>query len=91
MSLGQKFLGHYCELYRRFNELNEYKEKEITVQCSGAVGNYTVIKPEIEQTVSKILGYTTEPVSTQIIPRDRYIKLMGILSSFASKPRSLLY
>ncbi len=84
LSLGGKFLGFYCEFYRRYNELKSYAENEITIQCSGAVGNYTVVSTEIEDTLSKILGLPVEPLSTQIIPRDRMIKMMSIISGYSA-------
>ncbi len=84
ISLGGKFLSYYCEFYRRFNELNHYKNHQLTIQCSGAVGNYTILTTEIENNVASILGLEVEPVSTQIIPRDRMINLMGIVSALGS-------
>ena len=84
LSLGGKFLGFYCEFYRRFLELEQYINNEVTIQCSGAVGNYTIVSTDIENLVASSLGLKVEPVSTQIIPRDRIIKLMGILSAFGA-------
>jgi adenylosuccinate lyase len=84
LSLGGKFLSYYCEFYRRFQELEDYINKEITVQCSGAVGNYTITSTEIEKEIASQLGLKVEEVSTQVIPRDRITKLMGIIASLGA-------
>ncbi len=84
MSFGVKFLGHYAELSRRYQELKQFYDNDLTAQFSGSVGNYTVIGPEAEQNAAKTLGLQVEPVSTQVIPRDRIAKLIGIHSLIAS-------
>ena len=84
MSFGQKFLNHYSELYRRFEELISFYENDLTIQLSGAVGNYTIVTPEQEEKVAKTLGFNVEPVSSQIIARDRISKLMGIIANFSA-------
>lgn len=84
MSFGQKLLGHYAEFKRRRDDLEEYRKKELTIQLSGAVGNYTILSPEIEETVAKSLGLNVEPVSTQVIPRDRLAKLISLTSMVAN-------
>ena len=83
MSFGVKILGHYCEFYRRYQELKNFYDKELTIQCSGAVGNYTIISPKVEKLVSQKLGLNIEPVSTQVIPRDRIAKLIQVNSLLA--------
>lgn len=84
MSFGSKFLSYYAEFSRRTAELSDYIEKDLTGQLSGAVGNYTVLTPEIEKEAIEKLGLRVEPISTQIIPRDRIIKLISITSMIAS-------
>jgi adenylosuccinate lyase len=84
MSFGQKFLSHYCEFYRRFQELQLFVDHELTGKMSGAVGNYTILTPQIEAETLKALGLAVEPVSSQVIPRDRLAKLTSILALFAS-------
>lgn len=84
MSFGQKFLSSYAELSRRQNELKNYFDEECTGQLSGAVGNYTVLTPEIEKEAIESLGLKVEPLSTQIIPRDRIAKLISINALIAS-------
>lgn len=83
MSFGQKLLGHYAEFQRRFTDLKDFYQKELTGQFSGAVGNYTILTPEIEEKTLSKLGLNVESVSTQIIPRDRIAKLISIFSLYA--------
>ncbi len=84
MSFGQKFLGHYAEFNRRLIELEDFYKNELTVQFSGAVGNYTITTPEIEKQAAMILGMQSEPLSTQVIPRDKIAKLISINALLAS-------
>lgn len=83
MSFGQKLLGHYAEFKRRYNDLQNFYETELTGQFSGAVGNYTILTPEIEESTLAKLGLKVESVSTQVIPRDRIAKLISIFSLYA--------
>ena len=78
MSFGQKFLSHYSELKRRLHDLQAFYDNDLTGQLSGAVGNYTVLNCDIEKAAMDTLGLKVEPVSTQIIPRDRIAKLVSI-------------
>lgn len=78
MSFGQKLLGHYCEFARRAQDLKRYIENELTAQTSGAVGNYAILNPKIEKRVAELLDLKVEPVSTQIIPRDRVANLIHL-------------
>lgn len=84
MSFGQKLLGHYAEFKRRRIDLEEFYRHELTIQLSGAVGNYTILTPDIEEKVAFNLGVKVEDVSTQIIPRDRLAKLISITSLVAN-------
>jgi adenylosuccinate lyase len=84
MSFGQKLLGHFAEFKRRRHDLEEFYKNELTIQLSGAVGNFTILTPDIEESVAKKLGVRVEDVSTQIIPRDRLAKLISITSLIAN-------
>jgi adenylosuccinate lyase len=83
MIFGQKFLSFLSELKRRQYEWSETKNN-LTGQFSGAVGNYTVVTPELEEATLKELGLKVEAVSTQVIPRDHYAKVISIGSLIAS-------
>lgn len=76
MVFGQKFLSFFAELKRREVEWSE-SMNDLTGQLSGAVGNYTVVSPEQEEATLKKLNLKVEPVSTQVIPRDRYAKIIS--------------
>lgn len=84
MSFGQKLLGHYAEFKRRRQDLEDFYKNELTIQLSGAVGNFTILTPDIEEMVAKKLGVHVEEVSTQIIPRDRLAKLISITTLIAN-------
>lgn len=78
MIFGQKFLSFRAELTRRLGEYRNILLSGITGQFSGAVGNYTVLSPEIEARALQILDLRREPASTQVIPRDRIAKIVSI-------------
>ncbi len=83
MVFGQKFLSFLSELNRRLAEWTDARNN-LTGQVSGAVGNYTVVTPELEEKTLKRLGLKVEPVSTQVIPRDQYAKVISIGALTAS-------
>lgn len=78
MSFGQKFLGAFVEFKRRLKELKDFQKDGLTIQFSGAVGNYCILSTEDEKKAADILGLPVEEVSTQVIPRDRIAKLVSI-------------
>ena len=84
MSFGLKFLSSYAEFARRLQDISLFLDKDITGQLSGAVGNYTVLTPEIEKEALTKLGLRVEPVSSQVIPRDRILKMTSINALIAS-------
>lgn len=84
MLLAQKWQGHLEEFQRRYDELVEFTSRDLRMKCSGAVGNYTVITPEIERHVAEKLRLIPENHSTQIVPRDRIAKLVSIGAMYAS-------
>lgn len=77
MVFGQKFLSFEAELSRRITEWKE-AARNLTGQLSGAVGNYTVVTPAQEEKTLIKLGLKVEPVSSQVIPRDHYAKIISI-------------
>jgi adenylosuccinate lyase len=88
MIFAQKWLGHYAELQRWMEDLATWQNRHLVMQCSGAVGNYTVLSPEIEVEVAKTLDLTVEKVSTQVIARDhvaRLVQLFSLLSVFIER------
>jgi adenylosuccinate lyase len=77
MIFGQKFLSFEAELSRRMTDWKT-TAREMTGQMSGAVGNYTVVTPEQETRTLRRLGLNVEAVSTQVVPRDHYAKVISI-------------
>ena len=78
MSFAQKWLGFYAEFARHLKDYEQTYQNDLTVQFSGAVGNFTILTPEIEKTAADFLNMKVEPVSTQVIPRDRIAKIINI-------------
>ncbi len=76
-TLGLKFLGYYAEAMRNLERLKYAYEQVIYGKISGAVGNYAFMDPSIEEEVMRRLGLKYEPISTQIVPRDRYAHLIN--------------
>ncbi len=89
MSFGQKFLSFYAEFSRHYQSLQNFLENDLTGQFSGAVGNYAILNTEIEKEALEKLELKPEPVSTQVIPRDRIAKLVSITSLVASSLENL--
>ncbi len=83
MIFAQKFLSFFTELKRREKDWLEAMD-ELTGQMSGAVGNYTVVTPELETITLMKLNLKAEPVSSQVIPRDRYAKIISVGALTAS-------
>ena len=84
MSFGQKLLGHYNEFSRRYRDLKRFYNEELTIQFSGAVGNYTILSPKHEKKAADLLNASVEPLSTQVIPRDRIASMVHIHALIAS-------
>jgi adenylosuccinate lyase len=78
MIFGQKFFSFQTEFIRRLSDVELLLENEITGQLSGAVGNYSILSPEVEVLALAKLGLHAEPVSTQVIPRDRIAKVISV-------------
>lgn len=84
ITFGLKLLSFYCEIDRNIVRLERAKEEISYGKISGAVGTYSTLNPEIEKEVLKRLNLKVEPVSTQIVPRDRYAYLITICAIIAS-------
>ena len=84
MTFGLKILGWQQELARGQERLRRAREVVAFGQISGAVGTYNTVDPEVESDAMTALGLQVEPVSTQIIPRDRHAELLGHLAVAAA-------
>jgi adenylosuccinate lyase len=84
MVFAQKFLSFEMEFKRRLTEYELALAQEVTGQISGAVGNYTILDPDLEGATLKLLGLPPEPVSSQVVPRDHLAKIIGIGAQVAT-------
>ncbi|MEW6556928.1 MAG: adenylosuccinate lyase [Elusimicrobiota bacterium] len=84
ITFGFKLAGWYSEMLRNIQRLKIAQQNISFGKISGAVGTYAHIEPEIEEYVCKKLGLVPEPVSTQIIPRDRHSQFLLTLDIIAS-------
>ena len=83
-TFGLKFLSFYSEALRNLKRLKDAIEEVSYGKISGAVGNYLTNPPQVEELALSYLGLKVEPVSTQIIPRDRYAFALNVLSLIGS-------
>ena len=83
-TFGLKLAGHYAEFSRCRERLVAARAEIATCAISGAVGTFANIDPAVEQHVADKMGLTPEPVSTQVIPRDRHAMYFATLAVIAS-------
>jgi len=83
-TFGVKLAYAYAEFFRAKERLICARTEVATVAISGAVGTFAQVDPRVEEHVAKAMGLAVEPVSTQIIPRDRhamYFATLGVVAS----------
>ncbi|HEX4195192.1 MAG TPA: adenylosuccinate lyase [Stellaceae bacterium] len=83
-TFGVKLAGFYVEFSRARRRLETAKQEISTCAISGAVGTFANVPPSVEEYVAQKLGLRPEPVSTQIIPRDRHAAFFATLGVIAS-------
>jgi adenylosuccinate lyase len=87
-TFGLKLAVAYAEFARARERLVAARKEVSTCALSGAVGTFAQIDPRVEAHVAKAMGLRVEPVSTQIIPRDRhamYFAVLGVVASSAER------
>ena len=84
VTFGLKMAEAYAEFARCKARLEAAREEIATCALSGAVGTFANIDPRVEAYVADKLGLTPEPVSTQVIPRDRHAMFFATLGVIAS-------
>ncbi len=84
VTMGLKFARFYAEFARGRERLVAARDEIATCAISGAVGTFANIDPHVEAHVAKKLGLNVEPVSTQVIPRDRHAMFFAVLGVIAS-------
>ena len=83
-TFGVKLATYYAEFTRARARLVTAREEIATCAISGAVGTFANIDPKVEEHVAQAMGLKVEPVSTQVIPRDRhaaYFATLGVVAS----------
>jgi len=83
-TFGLKLAGYYAEFSRARARLIAAREEISTCAISGPVGTFATIGPEVEEYVAAKLGLKIEPVSTQVIPRDRHAAFFAALGVVAA-------
>ena len=83
-TFGLKMLTFYQEFLRNRKRLNDSIKEISTCAISGAVGTFANVDPAVERYVAKKLKLNIEPISTQIIPRDRHAQFFSTLAIIAS-------
>ncbi|WP_407155380.1 adenylosuccinate lyase [Bradyrhizobium sp. STM 3557] len=84
VTFGLKLAYAYAEFSRARERLLAARKEVATCAISGAVGTFAQIDPRVEEHVAKAMGLTPEPISTQVIPRDRhamYFATLGVIAS----------
>jgi len=82
-SFGLKLAGHYAEFQRARERMATARNEIATCAISGPVGTFASVDPRVEAHVAKRLGLRPEPVSNQVIPRDRhaaYFATLGVIA-----------
>jgi adenylosuccinate lyase len=88
-TFGLKLAGHYAAFARNRGRLEAARREVATCAISGAVGTFANIDPAVEAHVAEQLGLAVEPVSTQVIPRDRHAAFFAALGIIASSVEAL--
>src|SRR5438552_2662531 len=83
-TFGLKVAGWYVEAGRNLERLGRAREVVAVGKLSGAVGQFAHVEPEVEEEVCRDLGLGVEPVSTQIVQRDRHAELVSTLAIVAA-------
>ncbi|HXO73312.1 MAG TPA: adenylosuccinate lyase, partial [Bradyrhizobium sp.] len=84
VTFGLKLAYAYAEFTRARERLVTARKEIATCAISGAVGTFAQIDPRVEEHVARAMGLTPEPISTQVIPRDRhamYFATLGVIAS----------
>jgi adenylosuccinate lyase len=88
-TMGLTFARFYAEMERNKNRLEKARWEVATGAISGAVGTFANIDPAVEEHVCAKLGLRPEPISTQVIPRDRHAMFFATLGVIASSMENI--
>ncbi|HEX4569311.1 MAG TPA: adenylosuccinate lyase, partial [Dongiaceae bacterium] len=88
-TFGLKLAGHYAAFDRARARLRAARTEIATCAISGAVGTFANIDPAVERHVAEKMGLAIEPISTQVIPRDRHAMFFSVLGVIAGSIENL--
>jgi adenylosuccinate lyase len=88
-TFGLKLAGHYAEFVRARERLLTARREIATCAISGPVGTFATVDPRVEAHVAEKMGLAPEPVSTQVIPRDRHAAYFAALALVAASAERL--
>src|SRR6266404_4849502 len=88
-TFGLKLAYAYAEFFRAKERLICARTEVATCAISGAVGTFAQVDPRVEEHVAKAMGLAVEPVSTQVIPRDRHAMYFATLAVVAASVERL--
>lgn len=89
ITMGLTFAKFYAEMKRNLTRMQVARDEIATGAISGAVGTFANIDPAVEKHVCEKLGLIPEPISTQVIPRDRHAAFFATLGVIASSIENL--
>ncbi|MFN4287609.1 MAG: adenylosuccinate lyase [Brevundimonas sp.] len=89
VTFGLKLAGYHAEFQRARRRLLAARDEVATCAISGAVGTFANVDPSVEAYVAEKMGLSPEPVSTQVIPRDRHAAFFAALGVVASSVERL--
>jgi adenylosuccinate lyase len=84
MVFGLKPALWYAEAGRNIDRLNRAKEAVRVGKISGAIGTFAHVDPDVEEEVCRLLGLEPDPISTQVVQRDRHAELCSVLAIIAA-------
>jgi adenylosuccinate lyase len=89
-TMGLTFARFYAEMDRNLTRLKAVRTEVSTGAISGAIGTFANVDPRVEDHVCEKLGLTPEPISTQVIPRDRHAMFFAVLGVIASSMENIV-
>ena len=89
LTFGLKLASAHAEFSRARSRLTAAKAEIATCAISGPVGTFASVDPSVEAYVAKMMGLSVEPISTQVIPRDRHAMFFATLAVIASSMERL--
>jgi adenylosuccinate lyase len=88
-TMGLKFARFYAEFDRNRARLVAARDEIATCAISGAIGTFANIDPRVEEHVAEQMGLAVEPISSQVIPRDRHANFFAVLGLIASSMENI--